>query len=249
MKFGIKRVFRRLGTAILDAAYPRVCPVCKNVISDLNGSVVCDDCASTIEYIGEHYCQKCSQPVDDSFEVTKRCPECSDLKLHFDRTIAVGRYYGGLKELILELKKSYPYIARFLGRILADKLRRQDFINEIDLVVAVPAWRWDILCKNQAELLAGETAKQLGLSWRKSILTKIRRTPKQVSLDRITRIKNLEDAFAVKNARIVKDKNILLIDDVMTTGTTANECAKALKDSGVKRVYVGIVGRTIPKIE
>lgn len=249
MNFSVRRAYRQIGTRLLDLVYPRVCPICSGHIDDNAGSIVCGECISTIEYIGEYYCQKCSQPIDDSFEISKGCPACSGLRLRFDKTVAVGRYYGGLKELILELKNGYAYIARFLGKLLADKLRRQNFINEVDLIVTVPIWRWSIFRKcNQARLLAAETANFLGISYSNQ-LVKIRHTPPQVSLDRDARLKNLEDAFVVKSAKNIKGKNVLVIDDVMTTGTTVSECAKALKEAGAKSVYAAVVARAIHQTE
>ena len=241
---------RKLWVRILDLFYPRFCAICKTSLNDADGKFVCENCEKKLNIISGYYCLKCGSPIGDSFDTNiERCEYCSTVELYFERAVAVGRYSDGLRELILQMKPySGQYLAGYLGNLLVDRLSQQDFIRDgtISAVVPVPIWSGRLLFirkYNQAELLAETIASKLGLKYIGSGLIKVKYTPPQTTLDREGRLRNLIGAFNIKRRGLVADKKVLLIDDVLTTGATASECAKALKRAGAKAVYVGTVGR------
>lgn len=157
-----------------------------------------------------------------------------------------GLYYSGsyknqLLSTALHFFK-YKYIAdlsRPLGKIMIQTLSAD---SNFDLIAFVPMHRKKelIRCFNQTYLLAKEVSKYYNWPIVKGVLQKNKNTAAQMSLDKKQRKDNLMDAFVCKNKKAVFDKKILIVDDVYTTGTTLNECAKVLKQAGAKTVY-GIV--------
>lgn len=127
-------------------------------------------------------------------------------------------------------------IAPLLGGLLAERLRRADF-DKIDLVLPVPLHpeRRRTRGFDQAELIARATAREMSLPMRRDLLEKVRHTRPQALLRREQRLANMAGAFRV--AGTLPGANILLIDDVMTTGATMGDCARACREAGAARVY------------
>lgn len=181
------------------------------------------------------------------------CPECAFEVPGYERAVAYGSYTGGLRELIHLLK--YEQIrpaANVLGRMLADAARTLELIGEVTVIpVPLHASKLKLRGFNQSELIAraalpllqrqGETAYTL-----EAVAMKRRReTPSQVGMTRDQRAENLRGAFAVTVPAMVRDKQVLLADDVLTTGATVNECTRVLKRAGAKRVWVATVARAV----
>jgi ComF family protein len=192
------------------------------------------------------------------------CPVCRRIERPFERAVAYGSYEGGLRELIHLLKyDGVRPAAAVLGRMLAEALRalEPDFEHAMFerglydqlpiLVVAVPLYkskRWQRELY-QAELIARAALKcypeperlQLALD----LLQRTRDTHSQIGLTSHQRRENLRGAFAVTRAAEVTGRDVLLVDDVYTTGTTATECAKVLRRAGARQVWVATVARTL----
>lgn len=155
------------------------------------------------------------------------------------RARAVASYSGRMRDLIHAFKFSDRHDCRRLfGRWLAEA--GKDLIADADLVVPVPLNRWRLLSRryNQSAILAKELARQTGLTYAPSILHRAKRTTSQVGLTRRQRQDNVLGAFTVANSSpsAIKGRNVLLIDDVITTGATANACARVLLRAGATRV-------------
>lgn len=204
-------------------------------------TTVCEACANTLPRI-THACPRCARPLPHA----QLCGRCLRKPPVFDRTVAVYAYAFPLDRLIALGKYGgdLPTLA-FLGERLATALRHQPV--RADAVVPVPLGgaRQRQRGYNQAAELAKAVSARLGCPLL-SVLVRTRETEKQTELSLKARLRNVRAAFSAASLeRPLAGKHVLLIDDVMTTGATLNEAAKALKDSGVARVTVGIVARSV----
>jgi ComF family protein len=168
--------------------------------------------------------------------------------------VAYGSYDSGLRELIHLLKyNGVRPAARVLGRMLAEAwpMLESSFASETVLVVPVPLFKGKRRQRgfNQSELIAGAALKLYSANGRlqlaPGLLLRIRDTHSQIGLTSHQRRENLRGAFAVARAQEVTGREVLLVDDVYTTGTTASECAKVLRRAGAAKVWVATVARTL----
>ena len=198
----------------------------------------CAACAATIEFIQIPRCQICSQPFD-GISAEFECPNCRGAAFHFECAVSVVRSRRVIRELIHRLKYSREiWIAKTLGRILSrgledSRLSGQDF----DAIVPVPLHSKRLRERefNQAALFAEQLSLYSGLPVR-DVLVRSRYTGTQTALDRAERRQNLRNAFSLRKNAEVTDQNLLLIDDVLTTGSTLDACAAILLEQGAESV-------------
>ena len=143
---------------------------------------------------------------------------------------------------------NHPEVAVEMGRMMANELKDTDFFNGIDCMVPVPlsTQRFKKRGYNQSQFLAKFVAKELGLPMR-GCLKKIRETPKQSTLNASARRENLKGAFAPRKNCPAAGKTVLLVDDVLTTGSTMDECARVLRKNGAKAIYCTTCAITKPE--
>jgi ComF family protein len=178
------------------------------------------------------------------------CLACAEKRPHFFRAAAYGPYDGELRELIHLLK--YEHIepaSRILGRMLAEAIQKLNVDVDSVMVITVPLHRSKRRERgfNQAELIARAALKRYSTRAELSLvaLERTRSTVSQIGLTRPQRAENIRGAFRVKHLNRVAGREVLLVDDVLTTGTTANECARVLLKAGAARVWVATVARTL----
>ena len=183
-----------------------------------------------------------------------RCGICRRLAPPYGRAAAYGSYEGGLRELIHLLK--YDQVrpaANVLGRMLAEAIADLQplFTTNPVLVVPVPLHAHKARQRgfNQAELIARSALKLISLPGRYTLaagaLERLRETQSQIGLSRHQRRENMRGAFAVTKANEVNGREVLVVDDVLTTGTTVSECARVLRRAGASKVFVATVARTL----
>ena len=220
------------------------CDLCgEELVADTRYNL-CAECMSKLPTVGDHICLNCGVPLLDEADFCIRC-ENSDSIFSYNRSPLV--YEGIARDLILSLKYGNKrYIARTLGAMMSDEFIRCGM--KADIAVYVPMTEWEEKKRgfNQSELLAREVAERLKLPLLPA-LVKTKDTSSQKKLSRIERAENLSGAFACIYEQ-VKDRKILLIDDVFTTGATANACTKALFKSGAAEVVVLTAAVTPKKI-
>lgn len=189
-------------------------------------------------------CEKCKLEINDNFclrcgrhkiGIGDYCDECSEQSLHFDEARSAVNYDGNAKRLIYRLKYgNAKYLANTLSQYLLDVLLLSDWQAECITYVPMHKSRQRKRGYNQAELLARALAERIDLPC-KNLLEKSVKTPNQAKLNRAARLENLKDSFS---AIVTPPDHVILVDDVMTTGSTADECSRVLKRAGAKVVYV-----------
>lgn len=189
-------------------------------------------------------CEKCKLEINDNFclrcgrhkiGIGDYCGECSEQSLHFDEARSAVNYDGNAKDLVHRLKYgNAQYLANTLSQYLLDVLLLSDWQADCITYVPIHKSRRKQRGYNQAELLANALAERTNLPC-VNLLEKSVKTPNQAKLNREARLENLKDSFS---ARQTPPDHVILVDDVMTTGSTADECSRVLKRAGAKVVYV-----------
>lgn len=241
--------FRFLAGGLLDLIYPPRCLVCERY----DTPSLCEDCSAAFTAIPEPLCQICGRPVEP--EQSGPCRTCEAHReafgddWAFDMARSAGIFEGSLRLALHRLKYGgaeslgLPLGAYLANRIGGYELFSREQLGTIDSVLAVPMYpaRERSRGFNQAALLAAPVAEILGvpLSVPKTV-RRTRRRPAQVGLSQEARRRNLKDAFRVPNGEALplSGRQILLIDDVFTTGATVNACADALRSAGASRILV-----------
>jgi ComF family protein len=217
------------GTRLVDASRIPVCAACLKAPQPLDA---------------EHFCRSCRTPFSTPYPLDEsgRCGLCRAGLNQFDSAYAYSAYEGVLRELIHLFKygRVRP-LARVLSAYLSAALPREE---RFDMVVPMPLywvrrWRRGF---NQSELLAREVAKWAGIPVVRAV-RRARSTASQASLSRAERRRNVRGAFALRRGAEVSGRRVLLVDDVLTTGATANACAETLKRAGARYVAVLAVAR------
>lgn len=228
--------------AFLSLLYPWHCAVCGIPTSDY----LCAGCLRAARRIRPPFCQTCSQPFDGDIRYPFRCANCGDRHYQFD--YAVTRYLskGVVRELIHRFKYRGEFylrhtLAGWLCEGLEDPRIREDPPDWIVPVPLYPAKRREREF-NQAEALADLLGQRTGIPV-VNALRRVRNTSTQTRLDRQERMENLRNAFDLRQNTGVRGLNLLLVDDVFTTGSTVNECARALRAGGAVSVRVMTVAR------
>lgn len=204
------------------------CIVCGREIRP-NRYGLCDECKLEIN---ENYCLRCGR---HKVGIGDYCGECADRSLHFDEARSAVNYEGNSKALVHRLKfGNAAYLAQVISQYLLDVLLLADW--NADCITFVPLHKTGKRKRgyNQAELIARCLAERIDMPC-VDLLEKNKRTPNQARLSGAQRMENIKGVFSVKTK---PPERIILIDDVLTTGSTADECSKVLKKAGALVVYV-----------
>jgi ComF family protein len=174
------------------------------------------------------------------------CSLCSASRPAFDRAVSGARYDGIVREMVMSLKYGRAlWLVSDLAYLLETVVRAHYPLDEIDAVAAVPLHgrKYRERGFNQAELLARALAASLDKPLLRRCLVRVRSTDTQTHLTAAQRLTNVRGAFEPRWNRWIEERRVLLVDDVMTTGATASECARALRGGGARKVYVATVAR------
>jgi ComF family protein len=236
--------FGRLAGPCLSLVYPAACAGCGTKVEA--PSYLCCGCSATAPRLKPPFCDRCSEafPAEIGSEFT--CANCNDRTLHFQAAVSAYRSRGLVRKLVHDFKYHEQrhlrhVLAGWLGETLDDpRLRDRRF----DMLVPVPLHpaRQRERGYNQAQLIAELLSRRSGIPLLEA-LERIRYTTTQTAYDRAERIENLRNAFRLRRHASVQGLRVLLIDDVLTTGSTLSECARVLKRSGAICVYAATAAR------
>jgi competence protein ComFC len=230
--------------AIASLVYPATCTICSASVG--LREYLCVDCDAKLSRIVPPLCAKCSEPFDGAITNTFSCANCSHRVLYFDAAVSAYRSRGIARHVILNFKYGRQVhlchlVAGWLMAALDDSRLRERTFDAIIPVPLDPA-RQRERGFNQAALLAERLAPRLGLPVI-PMLQRVRFTTTQTAFDRAERIQNLRHAFRLRGNGDVRKLRVLLIDDVLTTGSTLSECARVLKENGAQSVYAATAAR------
>ncbi len=230
--------------ALLELFYPSNCVCCGYAQSP--GILLCTNCRATSPPIREPFCSRCSRPFEGKIDADFRCPNCEDLSPAYDCVVSKYQAKGVLRDLIHRFKYGRQY---YLRGILADCLLEAMDDPRIrafpaDCIVPVPLHPARLRERgfNQADALAEKVSEQAKIPIQRC-LRRRRYTQTQTQFDRTERMQNLRNTFALRKNSDVRGKHSVLVDDILTTGSTLHECALVLRAAGAESVRAITVAR------
>jgi ComF family protein len=236
----------RVATFCVNLFAPDDCRLCEAPLQELSRIPVCTACFEAIPALdAEHFCTQCHTPFRSAagLDAGGRCGLCRRGVIAFSGAFSFGAYEGSLARLIHLFK--YQRITPLAGPLGGMLLRALPRGERFDVLTPMPLHWTRRLARgfNQAELLARQVARGTGLPVER-LLRRLRATGSQAGLTNAGRRANVNGAFGVLHPERVKDRRILLVDDVLTTGATANACARELRAAGAARVSILTLART-----
>lgn len=237
----LARRFSAVKLQSLNLLFPPLCASCHVPVQDANN--VCADCWKELRFMAGPACSCCGVALPADTRGSMICAQCIRTPPEFDAARAALQYDDASRRIIHAFKyHDRQHVLPLLTRWLF--AAGEPLLKTTDMIVPVPLSRLRLFGRmfNQSALLAQALSKKTGILYAPLALTRARHTPPQAGLNRAARQKNLQGAFKA-NAESVKGKHVLLVDDVMTTGATANACAKTLKSAGAASVRVLTIAR------
>lgn len=257
------RLAERVSTSVVDFVSPPVCVLCDVDLAiderPVDRTLFCDCCEEKLKPLsGQHVCARCGAPAGPHLNVETGCVHCQRDRFAFERVFSLGVYSDAMRDACLKAKNpSGRLVALGLAKSLCKHFGDQICEQNVDFVMPVPRhWSQKLISRqllssySSSETLAGFVSHCLKAPMLGHILRKTRRTASQSSLPPSKRRTNLRGVFRVGSLltpmkRKLEGATVLLVDDILTTGSTAHEVARVLKKSGVSRVLVAVVARGI----
>lgn len=234
--------------SLLDAIWPRRCAVCGRP-ADRPGRHVCSECLMRIPFIpAKGCCAVCGRDVEGQSEEFL-CEDCIGPNApRFDRAASAVRFEGVAREMLLGYKfNSRLYLRADFADWIEGAVRARLDTAAIDVVLPMPLTTFHRMDRgyNQSGYLADELGRRFERKVRYDVLKRVGRPSRQAELHEDERRENVKGTIAVVNAQYVRGRTVLVVDDVMTTGSTLSECAKVLKEAGAGRVWCATLARSL----
>jgi len=218
--------------AIVNILFPRRCFMCNKIIQS---GVLCEECEMKIHFLKPPLCRICAKEINNNLYV---CRSCRGRKIYYDNLISCTAYKEPIKTLVHLVKyRHYDYIINFLSSLMVQYISKINIpIKNYDYMVNVPSHPLKLREReyNQSRLLAQNLSNSLGIPLKSDIIFCKNNRPSQTAVSKEMRAKNVENNFLVREK--LDNMDIIIIDDVITTGATLSECAKALKEKGANSV-------------
>lgn len=218
---------------LLKLIYPQTCYFCGKICRNS----LCSACAEKVEYIDEPRCKRCGKPI--RYEEQEFCQDCEKVSFHYEQGRSIWLHKGPVRWSVYQFKyHNRRVFAKFYAeewcRLYGKKLKEWG----IDVILPIPLHkkRRRMRGYNQAELLSRELGKRCGIPVNERAVVRVVHTRPQKELNDRDRKKNLKDAFRVTKWWN-REKYVLLVDDIYTTGSTLDAVAKVLKENGAEKVY------------
>ncbi|MBN2017219.1 MAG: ComF family protein [Candidatus Cloacimonetes bacterium] len=226
-------------TSVANLLFPPMCFSCNERLE--NSTILCNNCIDQLIDLEGIRCTFCHKEISHGFI----CDECKTI-YPFDEVVCAYMYNSPIQSMIHHFKyNEFKKIGTYLGKRLADKLSHYDFTRNTDYIIPVPLHRTKERFRgfNQAEIIAKAISKSIKIPILSDVIRRKKFTQTQTKLDHTEREKNVADAFILKDSEILKKKSILLVDDVLTTGSTMKSIALLLKENLAAHVYVCTLAR------
>lgn len=239
------RMLRKVLKKALNLLYPTDCATCGKTLEIRQIDGICVSCRKELQTITPPFCQTCGRGIPEGL---KTCADCKHETFHFERAYACFEYKGKVKILLHTYKfKKRSHLKKVLGDTLSSFANKYVPLQNFDLIVPVPLNRSTLLKRgfNQSELLGKNLSNHSRIRFNSKVLKKTKPAHPQSLLTKLERKKNIQNAFLARPSKKIQNKNILLVDDILTTGQTASECARVLKKAGASRVSVLALARGV----
>lgn len=217
-----------------DGLFPKSCPMCDGLLR--KNEIICGVCEKKLIYIDEPRCKKCGRQLDD--DRIEYCSDCSVKHHYYKSGIAAFLYNDMISHSIYRFKyHNRRTYAEFYGRAIAHRYGSLIRKWQAEVIIPVPIHQRKMIKRgyNQAELIGRELGKALNIKVDSNYLIRALNTKPQKEMDKSRRKKNVENAFKITD-NVVKYSKIILVDDIYTTGSTIDECAKVLLMAGVSEI-------------
>lgn len=236
---------------MLNFIFPEknICFLCEDYGKDIKGNL-CWICRTKLVFIGELNCSICGRNIDKEYDLIEskdnietrimKCRECIKHPHFFTKSVSPLSYEESIKRAIYDFKyNGKNHLYKLFGRLMVESIVDND-LEYVDMVVPIPLHRDREKRRgfNQATLLAKYISKDIDIELVTNNLIRSKKTKALNQLDRTERMKNISGVFDIKDESIFIQKKILLVDDIYTTGTTVDECAKLLLDNGAGEIFV-----------
>lgn len=241
----ILSLLRQGGNAILETLYPSYCEFCKESLP--LHEVVCLSCRNDLAPLTPPYCLRCAYPFQDLLSSPEQCSNCRESRFRFEFVVVPYRMNDAFRELMHGFKyRKALYLTNFFVECLVEgfeepRLQALDRSDWVISSVPIHPLRERKRYYDQAQILAQGVARRKKMSYR-PLLDRIKPTLHQTQMSKAEREQNLKGAIQVR-ARVGMPLQVILVDDVFTTGATLDECAKQLREAGVQRVIALCVTR------
>lgn len=238
----------KLQNAISRFIFSDLCSLCKKQIADFSEDIkICKECSDDLEFISEPMCVKCGKPFIGNIQTAHTCGECIKKTRYYNKARSVFVYDGVIKNGIIDYKFFRNVtLAKFFEQYLLDYIK-YELNNEYDVIIPVPLHKKRLRERrfNQSLFIVRSAPKYNQIKVDNSSLKRIKYTEPQLKLKGAERRKNVRGAFKVDDARNIYGKRVLLVDDIFTTGSTVDECAKVLMLAGAYSVDVLTLAKTV----
>ncbi len=236
----------KISETFLNLFFPPRCGFCSEIISWIPKPryMLCEECLSKISLINMEACKYCGKQLKT--DTRKVCPQCTGEK-NYSNVFSSCEYSGLIRDKLLEYKfKGNKQLYKVFASFIIDKLKMTNQVG-FDIIISVPLHlsKLEERGYNQSELIAKEIAQYFLIPLSINNLVKSKPTESQSKLDKKGRSINVKGAFCVRDNYEIRDKKVLLVDDIITTGATVNECSKVLVQAGAGEVYVVTVATGI----
>ena len=241
---------RELTSSAVDLLFPPACAYCDVPLaaSYRRGRLLCEGCQAALRTgESEHFCSFCGVPLPQSWPPEAKCPSCP-ARSAVDRVIPLGVYCDDLRQAVIRAKQFFEHpLAATLGSLLAEELIERDLAQAFDVVIPIPKYwiKRIIRGTNTAEVLAESIARIMDRPLLPGALTSCRKTRKQSLLGKTERQRNVRGAFRVAKGYDFREARVLIVDDIMTTGATAQDAARVLRKSGADWIALAVVARAV----
>jgi len=245
MKISISQLPDIITRGIVGLIYPPSCQMCGKRLNLFDRRVLCEICYNDIRLNNLPFCKRCGRPAPYEDYV---CESCKEKRYYFDSSYAVCIYEGVIRECIHNFKYNANFaLERLFKDLMIEFVEKYIDMSRVDWLVPVPLHRVKYRERsfNQSAILAAHLSKRFGISVLKGNLVRIQLGKPQIMLPKYKRLEGIKGSFKIKKPSLIKDKMLLLIDDVFTTGATVNECSKILKEAGASIVKVLTLARSV----